>query len=142
MSKYLLILSCSKTKKRLYNVNALDLYDGPFYKMIKKYDMTNIDVLIISAKYGLIKSTDRISYYNQIMTKEQANLLSKDISITFKHILNNNKYAEIFINLGKNYLISIENSKHLFNNNKIIFGEGEIGRKLHQQKEWINKINN
>lgn len=60
--KYLLILSCSKTKKNIDRTPAIELYDGMYYKVLKKNYPTNanLDILILSAKYGLIESNELI----------------------------------------------------------------------------------
>ena len=36
MGKYLLILSCSKTKKNIDRAPAIELYDGMYYKVLRK----------------------------------------------------------------------------------------------------------
>jgi hypothetical protein len=45
----LLVLPCSKQKKKLNNVPAIELYDGPFYRIVKKHNLSNIIILIVSA---------------------------------------------------------------------------------------------
>ena len=53
----LLIMSCSKTKKHLENVPAIELYDGQAYRVMRKRSPENLEILIISAQYGIIRSS-------------------------------------------------------------------------------------
>jgi len=60
-AKYLLIIPCSKRKTAppRVKVSAINLYDGPFYRIIRKAfresgKPDNLDIMILSAKYGLI----------------------------------------------------------------------------------------
>ena len=59
----LLIVSCSKTKRKLKNAPAMEVYDGPVYKILRKNLKQNLDILIISAKYGLIKQDGILLWY-------------------------------------------------------------------------------
>jgi len=138
--KYLLLLPCSKTKKPLLEAPAIEVYDGPFYRVIKKNRPKNLDIEILSAKYGLINSKDIISYYDQIMTIERAEELSSSIKIKLEKILTEN-YAEVFINLGKTYILALEKSKDMLDEYDIRWGHGQIGERLHQLKNWVNVVN-
>ena len=64
----LLIMSCSKSKRN-DGGKAINVYDGPAYKMLRKYNKRNkdIDVKIISAKYALIDKNDLIESYDYKM---------------------------------------------------------------------------
>ena len=64
-NRKLLIVSCSKIKKNLKQGPAVNIYDGPYYRILRKSNLSNIDVKIISAKYGLIDSNSLISPYEQ-----------------------------------------------------------------------------
>jgi hypothetical protein len=138
--KYLLILPCSKQKKQLNNVSALDLYDGPFYKITKKYFLSNVDILIISAKYGLIRSSEIISYYDQKMTIERARELSNNIRIKLNELFKRNHYDKIFINLGRTYMLVLEDSKWVLEGENVYCASGKIGERLHQLKNWLKEI--
>lgn len=138
--KYLLILPCSKRKKRISNAYAIDLYDGPFYRMIRKNKPENLDILIISAKYGLIRYNEKISDYEQIMTVERVEELANDIYVKLKEILKMNNYDHIFINLGKTYALTLERSKTMLSRYNVYWANGQIGERLHQLKNWLESI--
>ena len=133
----LLIVSCSKTKRKLKNAPAMEVYDGPVYKILRKNLKQNIDILIISAKYGLIKQDQLISYYDLQMTDEIAESFRNELTATLSKIINNNSYEEIFIELGKTYQRSIDFKKLEFNNQNLIFDNGTIGMRLHNLKKWL-----
>ncbi len=138
--KFLLILPCSKQKKELYGVRALELYDGPFYRVIRKNKPKNLDILILSAKYGLISSEDSISYYDQIMTNERAEELSNKIILRLDEKLKDKCYNNIFINLGKTYMLALKGSKSVLDEYNVYHASGQIGERLHQLKNWLTTI--
>lgn len=138
--KYLLILPCSKKKKQVSVARAIELYNGPFYQIIRKNYKENVDIFIISAKYGLINSNDFISLYDQMMTNERAKELSETVKIDLEKILQLKDYDEIFISLGKTYMGALEESKDLLDNCNVSWGYGQIGERLHQLKTWLTAI--
>ncbi len=138
--KYLLILPCSKQKKKLYGTCALDLYDGPFYRVVRKNKPENLDIIILSAKYGLINSKKSISYYNQIMTIKRAKELSTEVMIGLEEIFRKEYYNEIFINLGKTYTLALDGSRNMLDKYNIHRASGQIGERLHQLKNWLIAI--
>lgn len=135
----LLILPCSKQKKKLDNVPAIELYDGPFYRIIKKHNLSNIVILIVSAKYGLINSDEVISFYDQKMTRIRAKEIASEINSKMEGKIDIDNYDKIFINLGKDYMRALEGSNIICNNN-VVFAKGKIGERLHQLKNWLVSI--
>ena len=139
--KYLLILPCSKRKKNLPMAEAIELYDGPFYQIFRKHKRANIDVLILSAKYGLIEGTDIILPYDLRMTPEIARNKKKDVQCKLKHHLESNKYHKVLINLGKSYRIVIEDCDFQVDHNlSPEFLEGPIGIRNSGLKKWLMEI--
>jgi hypothetical protein len=77
----LLIVSCSADKcPDPGDMEAFDRYTGDMYKTIKKAGVPeeNVDLAIMSAKYGLIRRDTQIPTYNVKMDKEIAGNLLKD----------------------------------------------------------------
>lgn len=138
--KKLIILPCSKSKKVLTNTQAINLYDGPFYRLIRKYNPSDTEIMILSAKYGLIESTDKISYYDQKMTKDRAKELSNCVSIKLTQKLNENDYIRIYINLGKIYTYALADSMSALNQHNTLFASGRIGERISQLKQWIRPL--
>ena len=146
MKKYLLIISCSKKKKKINSkLKAIELYDGVIFRTIKKTISESqisklLDILIISAKYGLIKSTDKIRYYDEMMNENKVKLLKPQVTKRIQETLKNN-YDEIFINLGKNYILLVKDIEKFINSNsRIIYASGKIGKRLKQTKNWLLKL--
>ena len=106
--RHLLIISCSKTKNSQLRNNeeitlpAITGYDGKIFLTLRKAFREglglNVDVLIISAKYGLLRATDEISYYEERMTKQKAGELRDRVLSKLKLIVTNGgNYRKIFV---------------------------------------------
>jgi len=138
---YFLIISCSEKKSSIPNPSpAINLYDGPFYKMIRKFEsensLSNFHIMIISARYGLLGLYDLISKYNQKMTPDSAKKLNKKITKEMVAFLEDKNYDEILISMGKTYCLTLENLEF---NKPIKYAEGRIGEKLSTTKSWIEE---
>lgn len=127
----LLILSCSQRKK-CERAMAIDLYDGPAFRVVRKYLKTRdgVDVKILSAKYGLIGQNEVIDTYDQKMTPENTAKYRKRYSREAKIL--RNAYKDVFIFGGKTYLsvMKAPNFK---------YSEGNQGEKLKLLKAWLNQ---
>lgn len=137
----LIVMSCSKTKKHLENVPAMDLYDGQAYRVIRKRSPENLEILIISAKYGPIRSTDVVSYYDQVMTVARAAEMRDHVESVISSFILDHSPDRIFIILGFPYNLSI--SKKLMDfldeNFCLQVASGPIGKRLHQLKVWLEE---
>ena len=142
--KYL-ILSCSN-KKTAHNtpVKAIELYNGVFFSVYKKAVRNDPDIessiklLIVSAKYGLIESTDVISYYDKKMNLEIAHIQRQQNTLKLQALIDRETPESITVVMGKTYLESIDFSAvsppvHIIN--------GEIGIMLHGLKAWLEANN-
>lgn len=140
MKKDLIIISCSGRKKEVEGkVKAWDLYDGIFYRMLKKnkVDFDKFDIIIISAKYGLILPETEIEYYDQKMDKKRAEELNFSVSASLmKYLQNSIVYDKIYICLGKHYMSAIRYVLPNFEYEKIT---GAIGVKLGKLKKIITE---
>jgi len=142
-SKKLLIISCSAKKKKFnHPAPALEVYDGPIFRLLRKNlrnKLSNIHITIISAKYGLILPETRISYYDKIISKKEICEWNGKIVNLLGDLIWKNNYSEIFICLGKNYLGVIEGlERHVPKDCKLMYAEGRIGEKMQKTKEWIS----
>jgi hypothetical protein len=144
--KRLMVISCSGSKNSSSSVlPAIDRYTGGVYGIIKKarregYWPKDTDILIISAKYGLIAENTLIEMYEQKMDKSRAIELRSEVSSRLDEYLKAERYAQIFINLGSVYLQSIAFSTEidLARRSGILQeAEGAIGKRLRQTRVWI-----
>ena len=146
MKNYLLILGCSNRKNPVQTkVKPLDLYDGVNYRVLKKFfkkygNLKNLEILIISAKYGLLKMDDVIGYYDERMTIERAKILHQSIMERLKEFLRDKNFDEVHLNLGKEYLRAIEGFESLFSESVIVYDPRGIGYKMQSMKRWLEKI--
>lgn len=99
----------------------------------------SLDIVIISAKYGLLRADEHISNYNVRMTKERALNLHPQILDELEELISHNPYKEIFINLGKDYLPSIEGIE-IAASCPVMYAQGRIGEKMRAMKKWMIRI--
>lgn len=95
---YLLIIESSKIKTNVSNpAPAIELYNDSIYRTIRKMDKKgslpkNIQILIISTKYGLLGAYDLIEKYNPKISKKRAEKLKKGITKKFTLFLKNKNF--------------------------------------------------
>ena len=145
MSRYLLIIGCSQKKNSsLSAMKALDRYDGVNFRVLKKFRRErtlphDLDIVIISAKYGFLNADDYTEDYNMRMTPQRALILHDRIIGELNQLLREKAYEEIFINLGKDYLPAIEGLDSIVTC-PVTYAEGRIGEKMSAMKRWITRI--
>ncbi len=70
-----LVISCSARKRRAFGP-AIDLYDGNLFRILRKHH-PNIDLFILSAKYGLIPAHLEIKTYDRHIKDAKTNLTER-----------------------------------------------------------------
>ena len=114
MKKSLLIISCSGRKIETPGLlPASKRYDGQSYRIIRKAIRegcfpANLDILIISAKLGLLRWDEKIEDYDQLMSKQQVRKLRPSIQENLESFLDGRDYDKLFINMGATYLETLE----------------------------------
>ncbi len=145
--RYLLIVACSQRKRSDPGLlPAIERYDGVNFRVLRKarregYWPENLDVLILSAKYGLLKPDTLIEDYDLRMTRDHALALRSEVSTGLDAYLVQADYREVFINLGQSYLITLTQSKeivHLIG--KVHYATGGIGERMSQMKMWLQDV--
>jgi hypothetical protein len=94
-------------------VPALDLYDGYFFRIINKALRADqfrpgLDIIIISAKRGVVEPDEEIGYYDQRMDTERAKELNDEVVNTIASHVTEDGYEKVWINLGKDYLPAVD----------------------------------
>jgi hypothetical protein len=145
----LLLIACSNRKIRTDGLlPALERYDGGTYRVIRKaqregYFPPNVDIKILSAKFGLIDAKTPIPYYDQKMDRKRAEELRVLVSRDLEQLIHGGRYSEIFINMGKVYLLAVDSFAEIASSNVIVnYAEGGIGSKAKALKEWLKKSKN
>ena len=143
-STNLLIVTCSQRKRSDRELlPALERYDGIFFRILRKaqregYWPDNLDVLITSAKYGLLELNTAIETYDRRMTVAQAKQLKPVIAPLLTQRVTAHPYAEIFVNVSKVYLGAIEGwDMDLPCGTTVIYATGDIGQRARQMRYWL-----
>ncbi|MEM6254277.1 MAG: DUF6884 domain-containing protein [Cyanobacteria bacterium P01_D01_bin.156] len=139
----LLLLGCSQ-RKRLDEgtLPAIDRYDGPTFRLLRRYlrqsSILPLDVVVLSAKYGLISSDYPLPYYDQRITKEQATALHLQVITQFMNLLDKKVYTNLLICLGKAYFGALSGYEAIIPNSlKVSVAAGGMGRKLSTLHTWL-----
>jgi cytoplasmic iron level regulating protein YaaA (DUF328/UPF0246 family) len=139
----LLVQSCSATKNQVTEpTRALDVYDGYFFRILKKAIRegsfrSDIDICILSAKYGLIDAEDAISTYDQRMTPSRAEELHESVTDDIRKRVGEIEYDKIVLNLGKEYLQAVRDLSEMVDIKvSTIEGRG-IGSKGKELKRFV-----
>ncbi|MDE0013903.1 MAG: peroxide stress protein YaaA [Candidatus Poribacteria bacterium] len=151
---YLLIISCSQRKVETDGLlPAIDRYDGPTYRCLRKFRdansdkkypfPTNLRILILSAKFGLIHPETEIPAYDLRMTTERAEEIRHEVKLDLYHCLHFYKIAyggmdQVFINLGKTYMRTLDDFH--WGTIATMEASGGIGLKTQQMKAWLERI--
>ncbi len=105
----LLVQSCSNSKIETSDPTyAIELYTGYFFKIIKKAmrndtENADIDIRILSAKYGIIEPKESIRTYDQRMNETRADELQQSVHNDLRQLILENDYDKVVINAGKEY---------------------------------------
>ena len=143
MSKQLLILACSQTKRQCAGLlPAIDRYDGQAYRIIKRFLRdhqwpSEVSIGILSAKYGLFGSLKGIEYYDTRMSSQLAREKSAQCCATLEKWAKD--HSTISLSLGKDYLPAVRPSLERISKKTTIF-EGPIGEKSRQLKSFSRKF--
>ena len=139
IQKKLLIIGCSKRKREFQDAPAIDVYDGPYYRMLRKAKLESVDILILSAKYGLIDYRTKISPYQRKITPNIAEEIRDSVTTQLKNLLRENSYDEIVINLGKIYLTAFDFRSLSQYGKTFKILSGDILMRIRTLKRWITE---
>lgn len=138
----LIVVSCSQRKVRTpaTPIPAIDRYDGIFYQVLRKAKREGrwgpaVQVVIISAKFGVLRPTTSIPYYDQRMTGRQAIRLKPSVNRRLKRIIRDGRFARVCVNLGRMYEPLLSDLEELDN---AIWASGGIGKRARTLKRWID----
>jgi len=142
-SRRLLLLGCSARKKEaVCALKAWDLYDGVAFRVVKAAQRkrtlpASVDIMILSAKHGLIHPCRRVRPYNEAMTANRARELGPEIRAQLSGLLDCREYDEVLVVAGKTYVGALQPFGDWCPGGvKVIAAPGRIGEKLHCLKLW------
>jgi len=102
MKRSLLIISCSGSKDKTPGLlPAVMRYKGPLYPtphkaMREDRFPKSLDILIVSAKYGLLTSEERIRDYDQKIDEKRARELGPSVQEKLEAFLDGEDYGQLF----------------------------------------------
>lgn len=144
----LLVMACSKRKAPgLLRGCAWDIYDGRLYQVLKKalqdYPdwQEHVDVLIVSARYGILRPEQEIETYDEPMTEVRARERSGQWREDLRRAIAGRCYKAIHVNLGRLYLRALPNLDSFFPGVSIEWAtRGGIGKRNAQTKRWLLRV--
>ena len=142
----LLILGCSATKRPDAELlPAILRYDGPAVRTLRRWqrdhpDQTGtLDLLFLSAQFGLIGGDTPIPFYDHRMTASRAVWLRSQVRSRLVRQLATRAYTSTFINLGTDYLPALPpDPDSMPRLGQVCYAIGGIGARLGQLKRWLD----
>jgi hypothetical protein len=145
MSKQMLVLGCSQTKRdSACDLPAIGRYNGPPYKVLRSFLREHawpesLSVAVLSAEHGLFGGLKPIADYDKRMSAKDA--LAHQAASRELLALWSQDHDRIHFSLGKDYLPAVKESiDHELKDKAEVF-EGPIGMKLHQIKSFLQSTN-
>ena len=140
MNKQLLILGCSQTKRKCDGLlPAIDRYDGPPFRVIRKFLQehqwpSNVSIAVLSAKYGLFGSLKGIEYYD---LRLNSSILPEKVR-EYSNILKKwtRDHHTVHLSVGKDYLNALQPALDSSGIRQEVF-QGGIGRKMSNIKSFL-----
>lgn len=139
----LLLLACSARKRDEPStpIAAIERYDGVFFRVLRKWLRQtlnpNLDVLIVSAEFGLIGATTPIPDYDRRMTPRRALELASKVQTDFRCFTSRGQHRRIFVNLGEDYRSAVAGLNEL---DGAVWAKGAIGKRARQMKQWLEEL--
>jgi hypothetical protein len=136
-------MACSSRKSSALGLlPAIDRYDGVAYRVVKRLQRLgqypeDVDLLIISAKYGLIPHDQPIPAYDLRLTPERALEMANPARDYLIRFLNRSPYSEVFVSAGKDYLLALAPISAWQGRIKVTRNKGTIGVQLKALKSWL-----
>lgn len=139
----LLLQSCSASKNEVSNPTpAFELYSGYFYKILKKSIREeefrdDIEVTILSAKYGILDQWEEIDYYDRQMDTKRARELNDNVVTSISDRVESGSYDRIIVNMGSTYRKALTGLGERVDVPLFEISGGGIGEKGHALHRFI-----
>lgn len=145
--KRCLVLNCTQTKRNDEGLlPAFERYDGPTFRVVRRFlrlgdpSLQNVDIYVLSARYGLIPACQPISHYDQRMTRARALELRPQVLRELQALLGEG-YYEVFVVLGQLYLQVINGIEKLVPPGvHFTVCRASAGRQLTELKRWLYQL--
>lgn len=145
MKTTLLVMACSATKVKVnIPTAAIDLYDGPSYKVLRGALMdarvrTGLTLLILSAKYGIVKPREPLPWYEQRMDKDRAKAIGRSVRALLFAQIEDHRPDRVVLFLGADYMAAVEPVQDWAKGVPVFRITGRIGECLQGLKRTLNR---
>lgn len=144
--KRCLLMTCSKAKSTSSNLlPAIERYDGPYFRVLRRFfrevpfGKDCLNVLVLSARYGLISGDCLIPNYDRVMTPARAEELRPQVLDSLRNQFAKDKWTEIFVLMSAKYREAIKGIEdNLPSKILVVYAEGAQGVKARQLKDWLH----
>lgn len=140
----LLILACSRRKSLdVRRGRAWDVYDGRVYQVLKKALRPHagweaaIEVVIVSARYGVIAAGRTIATYDDRLTATEVPDLARRGGAQLRSLLAGRTFRAAHANLGRDYREVVPELAGLLAPTPIDWAKGGIGARNAQTRDWV-----
>jgi hypothetical protein len=136
-----LFLSCSARKRKDAGpLPAIERYDGPAFRVLRRFLTVAADppdVLVLSARYGLVSSDREIPDYDTRMTPELAAEMRADVLRVLGEAVARGGYAEVGFCLGAAYRDAVVGFERA--GATVTFVTGTQGTRLRNLLAWLER---
>lgn len=140
----LLVIACSQRKTPgLAEGPAWEIYDGALYRVLKKSFRIRpalrpaIEILIVSARYGVIAPETVITTYNEHLTPILVRARGDYWSEQLQARLGGRVFRAAHVNLGREYLRALPGLAGLLAPADVDWTAGGIGTRCAATKRWV-----
>jgi hypothetical protein len=120
---------------------AIDRYDGPAFRVLRAFLVGAVDppdVLVLSARYGLIASAHEIPDYDQLLTPEAADALRPDVLRSLDETLAGASFSEVAFCLGRDYRRAVAGHEDVIPSwTAVVHITGSQGTRLRNLRTWL-----
>jgi hypothetical protein len=123
---------------------ALERYDGPAFQVLRKFiiecptEARNLDIRILSAKFGLIPADQPTPCYDELMTTHRATLLNPTVLADVKRLFARCEYRKLLINIGQDYLPALTGYELFVPDDlEVAHASGSSGRRQTMLHDWL-----
>jgi hypothetical protein len=137
-------MACSSRKIRTSTrVAAIERYDGVAFRVVKRLQRIgrfpeDVDLIILSAKHGLISQDEPIQDYDVRMTASLARQQVEQNHAFLRKLIRNSGYREVFISAGQAYVPALQPFQAWKKRIPVTLNRGRIGIQLKTLKNWLS----
>lgn len=123
---------------------AIERYQGPHFQVLRRYLRTRpdqaaaLDILILSARFGLLAPATPIPDYDLRMIMPRAAELQPSVRECLVQLSQDKQYQRVCLALGRDYLAAVDGIKPLMAEGcQVTTLHGSQGQRLAQLHRWL-----